>query len=130
SPLPDQGGTQRSLLRDLSDAATTRLGPPDASWPVLAGGSRAVLQLRLGHGDNLEVHPLARADSLAECLLGSTCPGPGGQGAMSLGMAVLPEGQDGQDLLPAHESKSLGIRWAGSPTGTMLTGRRWRSKRS
>src|SRR6267154_43988 len=54
----------------LSDAATTRLGPPDASWPVQAGGSRAVLQLRLGHWDNLEVHPLARADSLEECRWG------------------------------------------------------------
>jgi hypothetical protein len=62
----------------------------------------SVLQLRLGHGDNLEIHPLARADSLAKCLLGLQCLGPGGQGAMSLGLVVLPEGQDGQDLLPAH----------------------------
>ena len=41
--LPDQGGTQRSLFRDLSVAAAARLGPHDDSWTVLAGGSRVVL---------------------------------------------------------------------------------------
>jgi hypothetical protein len=89
-PLPDQGGTQRTLPRDLSDAAAARLGPSNASWAVLAGSACVVLQLWLGHENGLEVHPLARADSLAECLLGSARPGSRRQAAMSLGLALLP----------------------------------------
>ena len=65
-------------------------GLTDADWAILAGGPRAVLQLWLGHRNGLEVDPLARTDSLAECLLGSARAGPRNQGAVPLGLAVLP----------------------------------------
>jgi hypothetical protein len=46
-------GVNQNVFSDhLSDAATARLGPADASWTVLAGGFRVVLQLRLGHGEH------------------------------------------------------------------------------
>ena len=57
SPLLDQGGTQRPLLRDPSDAAAEGMGRPVPRRTILAGRARPVLQLRCRHRDRLEVHP-------------------------------------------------------------------------
>ena len=46
-----------------------------------------------------------RADSLAARFVGPPLPGSGGQRAVPLGLAVLPEGEDGQGVLPADEPR-------------------------
>jgi hypothetical protein len=48
--------------------------------------------------------PFPRADSLAARQLGSPIAGPGGQTAITPGVAVLPSSENRQELLPAYES--------------------------
>ena len=64
-----------------------------------------VLQLRRRYGDRVEIGAVPRADPLAARVLGSAIARPGGQGTVALGMALLSPGEDGQDILPADESR-------------------------
>ena len=48
-----------------------------------------------------------RADSLEACILGPAVTRPGGEGAITVGVAVLPPGEDGQGVLPADEPSRL-----------------------
>lgn len=58
-PLSDEGGTQRSLLRDTPDEATTRMDAADARGPVLEVCSGLVLQLWTRHGHDLGINSSA-----------------------------------------------------------------------
>ena len=71
-------------------------------WRSRAG---RVLQLRRRHRHRLEIRALPRADPLAARVVGSAIAGSGSQGAVTLGMAVLSPGEDGQGVLPADESR-------------------------
>src|SRR5262249_31255937 len=102
--LPDQGRDQRPVLRDAPDEATPRIGQHIPWGAVRGGGGGRVLQLWRRYGDCLEVGALPRADPLAARDVGPTIAGPGGQGEVTVGMAVLPPGEDRQELLPADES--------------------------
>ncbi len=103
--LPDEGRDQRPLLRDPPDEATPGLGQPVPRGAVLAGRARRVLQLRGRYGYGLEVGPLSRAGTLASCYVGALVAGSRTQGAVAVGVAVLPPGEDGQEFLPADESR-------------------------
>src|SRR5690606_22539388 len=76
------------------DFATYKMGRPlrlvraAGRRPVLASRPGRVLQLRCRHRDRLEVRSGSRTDPLAPCDLGSSFAGPGGQGAVALGVAV------------------------------------------
>src|SRR5207248_2589731 len=89
APLPDQGRTQRPVLRDARDEEAARLGCPVPGRAVLAQCPRRALQLRLGHRYRLEVSPDPRADPLAARVVGPAVPGSGSQRAVALGVAVL-----------------------------------------
>src|SRR5262249_36736256 len=62
-----------------------------------------VLQLRPRYRDGLEVDAGPRADPVAPCDLGPEIAGSRGEGAIALGLAVLPPGEDRQGVLPADE---------------------------
>src|SRR5260370_1142894 len=77
----------------------------DACRALLAKRACRILQLRPGHWHRLEIYTLPRADSLAARILEPAITRSGIEGTISLGMAVLSPGEDGQDLLPADESR-------------------------
>ncbi len=81
---------------------------PDPRWPVPASRAGRILQLRCRYRDRLEVGGLSRAKPLASCHVGAPVAGPRTQGAVTLGVDVLPPGKDGQELLPADESRRAG----------------------
>ena len=102
-PLPHQGRDQRPLLRDPRDGPAPWLGRSPADRPLLAGRPGRLLQLRRGHRDGLGVDAGPRADPLAAHLVGAALARPRGQGAVAVGLAVLPAGEDGQAVPPADE---------------------------
>ena len=84
----------------------------------------SLLQLRRRHRDRLAVHARPRADPLAAHHLGPAVAGPRGQGAVALGLAVLPPGEDRQGVLPADEPRrprALKRHHAGRPATRRLS---------
>ena len=79
-------------------------GQPIPVGAILAGCACRVLQLRVRYGNGVEVRSIPRTDPLAACDVGTRVPGPRSQTTLSLGVDLLPKGQDGKDILPAHES--------------------------
>ena len=93
----------RPLLRHAQDGPPAELGRPFPHRAVLARRPGHLLQLRRRYRHRLEVRAGPRADPLAARVVGPAVTGPRDQGAVALGVAVLPPGEDRQGVLPADE---------------------------
>ena len=99
SPRPRSMHCTSALTRwSVREAGTAHL-----PWAAIGELHSSFLQLRRRHRDRLEICPVPRTDSLATRIVGSRIAGPGSQGAFTLGMALLPQGQDGQGVLSPDE---------------------------
>src|SRR5438067_2483112 len=83
------------------EPAPARGAPPcfkgDAAPP---SRTSAAVELRGGHWDGLGVHAGARGNPMAARLVGPPLARPPGQGAVAVGVAVLPAGEDRQGIPP------------------------------
>ena len=75
---------------------------PVADRPLLAGALVVLFNYGVDTGTVWESSPV-RADPLAARLVGPPLARPRGQGAVAVGLAVLPEGEDGQGVPPTDE---------------------------